>query len=469
MQHTENILLVDDNPVNNQLIATYLLPCGYTIQIAENGRDGLRLAKENKPDLILLDIMMPDMDGYEVCRLLRDNPVTADIPILFITADASPENHLRAFSIGGNDFITKPIYEMVLLARIDNLIKLYNSQKRVEKLNKYYELSQKISLTGYWSYKKLSGKESLFHCSQQLRNLLHLQDDQIALLTPENFLSLFIENCNDRERVSKSWIKAELEGCDFKELINCRICGEKKNIRLWAQFSEVNEVSSAFGSVQDVTGLMGIIYEEFRLANKLAYTDRYNSMVESGTQLAHELNQPLASIALNVNATKLFLENDSFDKEEFFEIIKDVESEVMRAKEVVERMRSVANRKPLQVEEFDIHDLIKRTSAIFTQDFNANNITLVENYTGDLCLISGDKDAVQQVMVNIIRNAYESLRESVQDRKTIVLSLLESSGMVSFSVVDNGPGISGVIKDTLFFPLVTTKSDNLGLGLVKVL
>jgi len=464
-KHTEKILVVDDNPVNNQLIATYLLPCGYTIQIAENGRDGLKLAMENKPDLILLDVMMPDLDGYEVCRLLRSNPETADIPVLFITADASPENHNRAFSMGGNDFITKPIYEMVLRARIDNLINLHNARKRVEELNQYHELSQKISSTGHWSYEQLPAGKSFFRCSQQLQRLLNLQPDEIDGLTPENFLSLFTENCDERERIGKSWSRAQCEGGDFRELINCRIHGEKKNIRLWAQFSMNHEIISAFGSVQDVTGLMGIIYEEARLANELAYADRYNSMVESGTQLAHELNQPLASITLNVNTTKLFLENDSFEKEELYEIMEDVESEVMRAKDVVDRMRNVANRKPLFVEKFDIHDLIQKTVSIFVRDFSANNITLVHNYIDQPCCISGDKAAVQQVMVNIIRNAYESLQMSSMEDRMIVFSLLETDSMVKFSVADNGPGIEEVVRDNIFSPFVTTKSDNLGLGL----
>ena len=464
-KHTENILLVDDNPVNNQLIASYLLPCGYTIQIAESGRDGLRLAVENRPDLILLDVMMPDMDGYEVCRSLRAIPETADIPILFITADASPENHKRAFSVGGSDFITKPVYEIVLRARIDNLINLFNAKRRVEELNKYHELSQKISLTGHWSCEQRLGEKPLFRCSQQLQDILELSQEGVAELVAEDFIALFTKNCDDKERIIKSWAKAQIEGGGFRELINCRINGKKKNIRLWAQFTLTDTQFTAFGSVQDITGLMGIIYEEANLENKVADNDRYNSLVESGTQLAHELNQPLASITMNVNATKLFLESDTFDKEELFEIIQDVESEVMRAKGVVERMRTVASRKPLLVESFDIHKLIKKTVRIFARDFSAGNITMLQKYVDVPCFISGDRVAVQQVLVNIIKNAYESLLTTPVGDRQIILSALESSGRIKICVVDNGPGISSAVKESLFSPFVTTKPDNLGLGL----
>ncbi len=465
ISHTEKILLVDDNPVNNQLLATYLLPCGYTIQIAESGSEGLRLASASSPDLILLDVMMPDMDGYEVCRRLRADPVTSDIPVLFITADASPDNHQRAFSAGGNDFITKPIYETVLRARVANLINLFQARRRVEELNKHHALSQKISLTGHWSYERQPGEKPLFRCSQQLLNILDLRTEEIHVLSMENLLAFFTAGCDDRERITRSWARAQIEGGGFRELINCRINGKKKNIRLWAEFEAAGPKISAFGSVQDVTGLMEMIYEEASLENRVANNDRYNAMVESGTQLAHELNQPLASITLNVNAAKMFLESAVVDKSELFEIIRDVESEIMRAKSVVERMRAVASRKPLLVESFDITLLMQKTVRIFARDFSASNITLLKNHLDTPCFVTGDKAGVQQVLVNLIKNACESLQSSSAAVRQVALTLSESCGWVNICVIDNGPGIADAVRESLFLPFVTTKSDNLGLGL----
>jgi len=465
ISHTENILLIDDNPVNNQLMATYLLPCGYTIQIAENGSEGLRLAAENSPDLILLDVMMPDMDGYEVCRRLRAEAATAEIPVLFITADASPDNHRRAFSVGGNDFITKPIYETVLRARVANLINLFQARRRVEELNKHHALSQKISQTGHWSYEWQPGARPLFCCSPQLLDLLDLRQGELHVLSLENLLSFFTAGCDARERITKSWARAQREGGCFRELINCQINGKKKNVRIWAEFEAANPKIRAFGSVQDVTGLMEMIYEEAALENRLAQNDRYSALVESGTQLAHELNQPLASITLNVNAAKLFLESAVVDKAELFEIIRDVESEVMRAKSVVDRMRAVASRKPLLVERFDLAALIRKTARIFARDFSAGNITLVQNQLDAPCFVSGDKAAVQQVLVNIMKNASESLQSSSGANRQVTLTLAESPDRVEICVADNGPGISDAVKESLFLPFVTTKAENLGLGL----
>ncbi len=462
---TETILLIDDNSVNNQLVATYLLPCGYTIQIADNGTDGLHMAVEDPPDLILLDVMMPDMDGYEVCRKLRSTPETAKVPVLFITADASPENHKRAFNVGGNDFITKPIYESVLRARVENLINLFSYRRELETLNRHYTLSQQISLTGHWMCVQDLGRKPECSCSAQLVDILEINPAKVPDFAIGEFLSALTCEAVDRERIVKKWIMAQGKCDDFRELIACRINGKKKHLRVWVQFENGVNFVKAFGSVQDVTALMEMLYEEAKLETQVANSDRYNSMVESGTQLAHELNQPLASITLNVNATKMFLQSGDFDKNELCEIIQDVENEVMRAKEVVERMRNVANRKPLQLESFDLHELIRTTTRIFERDFTAANITLLHNEMEQPCIVKVDKGAIQQVLVNVIKNAYDSLCSSPVEDPSVILSTSESDDMVHIYVSDNGAGVRDSVESTLFSPFVTTKPDKLGLGL----
>ncbi|MFO7937138.1 MAG: response regulator [Kiritimatiellia bacterium] len=461
----ETILLIDDNAVNNQLVATYLLPCGYTIRIAENGRDGLRMAVENPPDIVLLDVMMPEMDGYDVCRQLRKMPETADIPVLFITADASPENHKRAFNVGGNDFITKPIYESVLKTRVSNLINLFNSRKELVELNRHYDLAQKISLTGHWMCYQHFRRKPVCHSSAQLIDILAIPPDMAETFAMGEFLSALTSNAVERERIVRKWITARNNCEDFRELIICKIKGKKKNLRVWVQFESGNGYLQAFGSVQDVTGLMEMLYEAAKLQNEVADNDRYNSMVESGTQLAHELNQPLASITMNVNATRMFLENGDFDRDELCEIIRDVETEVMRAKKVVERMRNVAMHKPLQLEEFDLHKLIYDTMRLYQSDFALSNFTFsLKDMDAPLHIVA-DRGGVQQILVNLIKNAYESLQDSESENPQVELRTLKKDEAVCIYVSDNGAGVSSAISSSLFTPFVTTKQDNLGLGL----
>lgn len=113
------ILAVDDIPDNLQLISG-LLKDIYRVQVANSGERALRAAMGDKPpDLILLDIMMPGMDGYEVCRRLIEEPKTRDIPIIFLTARSKSEDEAMGFELGAADYITKPISPPILLARIN--------------------------------------------------------------------------------------------------------------------------------------------------------------------------------------------------------------------------------------------------------------------------------------------------------------------------------------------------------------
>lgn len=112
------LLVVDDVPLQLQRMRSILEPAGYEVFCAQKGVDAHKLAEDCMPDLILLDVMMPDMDGYAVCSRLKENPSTRRIPIIFVTVDDDPDCETRCFALGAADFIAKPIRPPVLLARI---------------------------------------------------------------------------------------------------------------------------------------------------------------------------------------------------------------------------------------------------------------------------------------------------------------------------------------------------------------
>lgn len=111
------LLVVDDQPTNIWLIYETFQQ-QYDIFMATNGEDAIKQVKSNQPDLILLDVMMPGIDGYEVCRRLKSDPMTAGIPVIFVTAQRSESDEVRGFEIGAVDFITKPINPVVVKARV---------------------------------------------------------------------------------------------------------------------------------------------------------------------------------------------------------------------------------------------------------------------------------------------------------------------------------------------------------------
>jgi putative two-component system response regulator len=140
------ILCVDDEPLNLKLLVD-LLSARFNTRIATNGEKALQVVEQQQPDLILLDVMMPVMDGFETCKNIRKTLDKQDLPILFITAKNQPQDEEYALQIGGNDFISKPINPGVLQARIDTQLKLKYAQKKIQQRAESLEqeVSQRLS------------------------------------------------------------------------------------------------------------------------------------------------------------------------------------------------------------------------------------------------------------------------------------------------------------------------------------
>ncbi|RMH74736.1 MAG: response regulator [Cyanobacteria bacterium J007] len=132
---TANIVIIDDDPNNLRLLTNLLARHGYEVRPIANGRLGLSAIAAEPPDLILLDIMMPDLDGYEICHQLKANEKTRDIPVIFLSALSEAFDKVKAFSIGGVDYITKPFQAKEILARIQNHLQIFQLQKQLSTQN----------------------------------------------------------------------------------------------------------------------------------------------------------------------------------------------------------------------------------------------------------------------------------------------------------------------------------------------
>ena len=132
------ILIVDDDIATGIILEGYLQPCNYYIHIINNGGTALGWAKENKPDLILLDIMMPGISGYEVCERLKKDKTTQHIPVLFITSFSDPDSHKKAIESGGEGFMVKPFNEYLIRAYVELFVRIKknhdNAKQRLDSI-----------------------------------------------------------------------------------------------------------------------------------------------------------------------------------------------------------------------------------------------------------------------------------------------------------------------------------------------
>ncbi|WP_066384695.1 MULTISPECIES: diguanylate cyclase domain-containing protein [unclassified Anabaena] len=161
-----NILLVDDIPENLQLLSDSLSKVGYTVRSVTSGRMALKTVKVKQPDIILLDIKMPEMDGYQVCRTLKADEDLRTIPIIFISALDDVFDKVTAFEIGGVDYITKPFQMEEVVARIENQLTIQRQQRQLEQEN----------------YKRRQTEEILYQSRAMLASILNSSLDGIAAM-----------------------------------------------------------------------------------------------------------------------------------------------------------------------------------------------------------------------------------------------------------------------------------------------
>lgn len=129
------ILVVDDDWLNRELLEAYLKEAGYECLLAENGQVALKIVQTNMPDLVLCDVQMPGISGYEVCRTLKHNPATQFIPVVMVTALESDEERMQAVEAGADDFVTKPFNSILLLTRVKSLLRIKLLHDAVEERN----------------------------------------------------------------------------------------------------------------------------------------------------------------------------------------------------------------------------------------------------------------------------------------------------------------------------------------------
>ncbi|MDB4952401.1 MAG: ATP-binding region ATPase domain protein [Gemmatimonadetes bacterium] len=227
------LLVVDDEPVNVDLLCDLLDSLDYRAIGALGGEAALAAVREHRPDLVLMDVMMPGMNGYEVCRRLRADPATAGIPVVFVTALSETEDKVQAIDAGGDDFLTKPFNRPLLLARIRSLLRLKaagdaleDSYRRLRDLERLKDdlvrmvvHDLKSPLTAMLGTLEMAVDGDLGPLEERQRRLL-----EDARRRGEDVVEL-IDNLLDLTRLEESSVRLELRPVDVRRLLG-QVAGE---------------------------------------------------------------------------------------------------------------------------------------------------------------------------------------------------------------------------------------------------
>jgi DNA-binding response OmpR family regulator len=230
-----NILVVDDTPENLELLVALMETGGYTVRPTVNGALALASARNNPPDIILLDIMMPEMDGYEVCRQLKSDPTTCDIPVIFLSALDETVDKVKAFNVGGVDYITKPFHVEEVMVRIATQLEIQRLRRQdklhIERLSRQIVEHNRTEGSLQMIHNILNiQKQQLTHIYDLFRDTLTQLGEAVQCDASKDELSNYLESAQAEFDILNAQTKqvqeigSSLDGPPVESIITCKDC-----------------------------------------------------------------------------------------------------------------------------------------------------------------------------------------------------------------------------------------------------
>jgi two-component system NtrC family sensor kinase len=442
-----NILAIDDTPEQLRLLVKVLTENGYEVRPVTNGKIALAATKLNPPDLILLDIMMPEMDGYEVCTLLKADKQTKKIPVIFISAVHEVWDKVKAFEIGGVDYITKPFQVQEVLARVETHLALISTQKILAAKNE--ELAAKNVELDLTLQQLKNAQEELIQSAkmaalgQLIASIAHEINTPLGAIT------------SSVRHIGSFWNDCLL---NFPEFLQKLSPSHQQDFRSLLKTISQNETALT-------------TREERKLRNSLA-SQLQTCEVENASQLA----SLLVEIGVNNIEGVLSLLKDPASENilqtayQFANVqtsILSITTAAERASKVVFALKKYAHcdniGEPIKVQ---ITDGIDTILTLYTHQIK-QSITVIKNYQDFLPPIWCYPDELNQVWTNLIHNALQAM----DYRGTLTIEVKQQNGNIIASFTDSGKGIPSEILPKIFQPFFTTKppgeGSGLGLDIVK--
>jgi PAS domain S-box-containing protein len=455
------ILIVDDQPVNLKILVEFLRKKEHRLLVAESGERAIELAKVQQPDIILMDIMMPGMDGFEVCRRLKDDALLADIPIIFVTALGDVEDKTKAFNAGCVDFITKPFHKQEVLLRINNHLTIRQQQQQIEQEKEMLAVTLR-SIGDAVIATDIEGRVTLVNkVTEQLTGWSREE----AIGQP---LTRVFHIINEQSReVCENPVEKVLE--------TGHIIGLANHTALIAKDGTERSIADSAAPIHDrKSNIIGVVLVfrdvtvENRLAGELAKTKKLESIGVLAGGIAHDFNNILTGITGSFGLAKLQLASDH----PAFELMEAGEKAAMRGARLTKQLLTFAKGGAPIKECSSVYDVIKESC-----DFSlvGSSVACRVDRDGNLWNAEIDKGQISQVVQNLILNGSQAMPEggtievlcdnySHIPEKTGDLPLAVGE-YIRIAVTDYGIGIPAAVVPKIFDPYFSTKQKGSGLGL----
>ena len=497
------ILVVDDYKPAAEMLKRLFGYNGYEVHCAYNGYQALDMAFELLPDLILLDVMMPEINGFEVLKRLREEPSTSEIPTILITAKDTASDIEQGLQLGADDYMSKPVEPRELMARSQSKIREYQLHRDLQKKTKDLEVLLRVSeeLTHYIALDEVV--EMILYLVMDLIGgdhvVVQLFDDEGAVydtasarrdgknaashydfchvaerMEQEGLPLLRWEGGNDimpeyqdgialllkhSTRVSGLIVTASDDCSSFAQYDSRLFAGIARQATLALRNAELFAIKSTYA--EELEAKVVDRTKELKSAQRLLIqSEKLASVGRLAAGIAHEINNPLQPILLNLELMLDDIESgDPIDARDIQETFDSAQRISRIVKRLLQFMRQ-ENASDESMEVIPIQAVIEDIFGLSEKFFQKENICVVYDIDPD-AYIRGNRDQMQQVLLNLMLNSAAAIEKD----GTISITARRTPAGVVITLQDDGSGIEPEMLGKIFDPFVSTKSDGTGLGL----
>ncbi len=469
------ILVVDDNPADLSIISEYLQEYGFTVIGASDGESSLEYIGEAQPDIILLDVQLPGIDGFETCRRLKDNESSKDIPIIFVSAMTSRADRLKAFEVGAIDFISKPLHYAEVLARIKAILNLSHHLNTVREQNKKLQEENLV---------RLRVRDALQESRARYRLLAETSIDMISRQTPDGIYRYVSPACQSLlgyevhemvgHHANKFFHPQDLETI---EMLNKPIetwpttstityrARKKDHSYIWLETLSKIIYDPQTNRAQEVIAVSRDVTERKQMVEELkAQNDELDAFAHT---VAHDLRNPLG--AVNGYAQLILMRLPDIENDQLQNMLQRLHATVDQTFGIIDALLLLAGvrKKKIETSPLNMVDIVTSSEnrlALMIEEYQAQ-IIRPETWPTTI----GYAPWVEEVWTNYLSNGlkYGGRPPQLEFGHTI-----QSDGMVRFWIKDNGTGLTPKEQAELFTEFtrlseVTIKGYGLGLSIVR--
>ncbi|MCP4698180.1 MAG: response regulator [Gammaproteobacteria bacterium] len=464
------VLMVDDTPENLDVLRKVLMPEGYRLAFANSGERALKVATRIMPDLIMLDVMMPGMDGFETCCRLKQQQETRNIPVIFITAKTETDDLLAGFKVGAVDYITKPFRQEEVCVRVRTHLQSQMLMKQRERLIAGLSSSEKrFRVLSTWS------PVGVFQTDEWGEVIyINRQWARIAGVDPEQWDGkdwLQLVHANEQDEITRRWEHSIARHAEFRAEFRMKRPADAKEIWVAAHAAPVfneGDNDGFVGALEDISERKNA--EAQAIKAKEAAESAMKAKSEFLTEMTHELCTPMNAII--GYSERLFKNSDNKqDRQDLERISSAARYLLCLINNVLQLSKVEANKMGLNPGKFDILCLLRQVESTIAPLAAKNNNRLVIEGGDTTGSMHSDAVKLQQILLNFLSNAAKFTKNGVitlrVERKTE-----QQKDWVYFSVTDTGIGLSETQLKKLFQKYaqaddsINIKYGGTGLGLV---